>query len=123
MSNSLDPDQARHFVGPDLDPNCLQRLSADDESSRQRVKFTIEGKVNPVKYVLDMLCNKKALYPTRHYTYIYISHGNLNHKWLEDIKYLLPSNFTDQILPDKSKQQYWHYYINPFPTIHDNCNL
>ena len=28
VSNSLDPDQARHFVGPDLDPNCLQRLSA-----------------------------------------------------------------------------------------------
>ena len=24
--NSLDPDQARHFVGPDLGPNCLQRL-------------------------------------------------------------------------------------------------
>ena len=21
-----DPDQARHFVGPDLDPNCLQRF-------------------------------------------------------------------------------------------------
>ena len=32
MSNSLDPDQARHFVGPDLDPNCLQRLSADNKS-------------------------------------------------------------------------------------------
>ena len=31
-SNSLDPDQARLFVGPDLDPNCLQRLSADDTS-------------------------------------------------------------------------------------------
>ena len=30
MSNSLDLDQARHFVGPDLGPNCLQRLSADD---------------------------------------------------------------------------------------------
>ena len=29
-SNSLDPDQARHFVGPDLGPNCLQKLSADD---------------------------------------------------------------------------------------------
>ena len=27
MSNSLDPDQAQHCVGPDLDPNCLQRLS------------------------------------------------------------------------------------------------
>ena len=35
MSNSLDPDQDRQNVGPDLDPNCLQRLSADD-SSRQR---------------------------------------------------------------------------------------
>ena len=23
VSNSLDPDQARHFVGPDLGPNCL----------------------------------------------------------------------------------------------------
>ena len=31
MSNSLDPDQARHFVGPDLGPNCLQRLSVDDK--------------------------------------------------------------------------------------------
>ena len=36
-SNRLDPDQARHFVGPDLGPICLQRLSADD-TSRQRVK-------------------------------------------------------------------------------------
>ena len=32
VANSLDPDQARHFVGPDLGPNCLQRLSADDIS-------------------------------------------------------------------------------------------
>ena len=29
MSNRLDPDQARQFVGPDLGPICLQRLSAD----------------------------------------------------------------------------------------------
>ena len=29
MSNSLDPDQAPHFVGPDLGPNCLQRLSEE----------------------------------------------------------------------------------------------
>ena len=27
--NSLDPDQARHFVGHDPGPNCLQRLLAD----------------------------------------------------------------------------------------------
>ena len=32
VSNSLDPDQARRFVGSDLGPNCLQRLSADDKS-------------------------------------------------------------------------------------------
>ena len=34
VSNSLDPDQAQHFVGPDLCPICLQRLSADDKSRR-----------------------------------------------------------------------------------------
>ena len=41
MSKSLDPDQARRFVGPDLSPNCLPRLSADD-TGKQSVK-------NPVK--------------------------------------------------------------------------
>ena len=30
VSNSLDPDHARHFVGPDLRPSCLERLSADN---------------------------------------------------------------------------------------------
>ena len=29
VSNRLDPDQDRHYIGPDLDPYCLQRLSAD----------------------------------------------------------------------------------------------
>ena len=38
MSNSLDPDQARQIVRPDLGPNCLPKLSADD-TGRQRVKF------------------------------------------------------------------------------------
>ena len=37
MSNSLDPDQARRIVGPDLGPNCLPKVSADD-TGRQRVK-------------------------------------------------------------------------------------
>ena len=32
VSNSLDPDQARHCVRPDMGPGCLQRLSADDKS-------------------------------------------------------------------------------------------
>ena len=40
MSNSLDPDS----VGPDLGPNCLQRLSADTEvaASKKRVKIVIK---------------------------------------------------------------------------------
>ena len=42
MSNSLDPDQARRIVGPDLGPNCLPRLSADD-TGRQRVKMVFES--------------------------------------------------------------------------------
>ena len=40
VSNSLDLDQDQHSVGPDLDSNCLQRLSADD-TGRQRVNFIL----------------------------------------------------------------------------------
>ena len=36
MSNSFDPDQAQHFVGPDLGPKCLHLLSVDD-TSRQNL--------------------------------------------------------------------------------------
>ena len=32
VSNSLDPDQDQHFVGHNLGPSSLQRLSADDKS-------------------------------------------------------------------------------------------
>ena len=31
VANGFDPDQDRRSVGPDLDPNCLQRLSADEK--------------------------------------------------------------------------------------------
>ena len=31
LTNALDPDQDRCSVGPKLDQNCLQRLSADDK--------------------------------------------------------------------------------------------
>ena len=41
VSNSLDPDQARHFVGTGLDPNCLQKLSADDTSRQRALELTI----------------------------------------------------------------------------------
>ena len=50
MSNGLDPEQAQCFDRPDLDPNCLPRLSAED-NSRQRAdqlliyqKFPLQSK-------------------------------------------------------------------------------
>ena len=46
-SNSLDPDQVRCFVGPDLGPNCLQRLSADYK------KIPLAGKELNTKQLLD----------------------------------------------------------------------
>ena len=42
MSNSLDSDQARRYVGPDLSPICLQRLSADDKR-KERFKQGSHG--------------------------------------------------------------------------------
>ena len=39
VSNNFAPDQVKHFFSPDLGPNSLQRLSADD-TSRQRVTNT-----------------------------------------------------------------------------------
>ena len=43
MSKSLDPDQARHFVGPDLGPKCLPKFSVDN-TRRQRLKQEIKKK-------------------------------------------------------------------------------
>ena len=38
VSNNLDPDQDRHFVGPDLGPSCLQRSSADNKGGHLQGK-------------------------------------------------------------------------------------
>ena len=50
VSNSLDPEQAGHFVGSDLGPDCLQRLSAD-----------IAGKELNTKQLVDTLWLKPWL--------------------------------------------------------------
>ena len=44
VSNNLDQDQARHFVGPDLGPNGLQRLSSEKSChlSRQKVRLKLD---------------------------------------------------------------------------------
>ena len=43
MSSSWDPVQAQHIVGPELDPNCLQKLSTDNTcrlSVKPNIKLT-----------------------------------------------------------------------------------
>ena len=47
-SNSLDPDQAQHFVGPDLDPNCLQWLSAGKDLNNTNLWF--KSKANAIGF-------------------------------------------------------------------------
>ena len=57
VSSRLDPDQVRRFLEPDLGPNCLQRLSADD-TSRQRVRLA----TSLINNSLIFFCkNKKCL--------------------------------------------------------------
>ena len=51
--NSLDPDQAQHFVGPDLGSNCLERLSADNQST---CLGPLLSSIQKVKYV--SICSK-----------------------------------------------------------------
>ena len=56
-SNTLDPDQARHLVGPNPGPNCLQRLPAEDTSRQRGLFHTIyffRNKVN--RSVAFLLC-------------------------------------------------------------------
>ena len=74
MSNRLDPEQARHFVWPDLGPTCLQRLSADN-TSKQKVKVgNVFRKVNFKAIIMkhatcqhhdDRVC-------PRNYTFVYM---------------------------------------------------
>ena len=42
VSKSLDPDQARHFVGPDLGPNCFQKLQADIAGKELNTKQLVD---------------------------------------------------------------------------------
>ena len=50
--NSLDPDQTQHSVGPDLDPNCLQKQMTEVTTSKQNMEnplsiFFIKHPSNP----------------------------------------------------------------------------
>ena len=50
VSKGLDPEQDRHFVGSNLGPNCLQRLSAQTTkvaSGMVRVKEKLNNEILP----------------------------------------------------------------------------
>ena len=49
MSNSLDPDQVKHFFSPGLLPNYLQRLSVED-TSKHKVTGNYGGLFVPFRY-------------------------------------------------------------------------
>ena len=76
FANSLDPDQARHFVGPDLDPNCLhsggipekrrflkrlilkknqQRTNSQERKRKSRYQWTIAN-VKPRSHCPGLTC-------------------------------------------------------------------
>ena len=48
VSNRIDPDQARHFVGPDPGPNCLQKLSADNKSHHKWAELNTKQLVDTI---------------------------------------------------------------------------
>ena len=76
----MDPDQARHFVRPDLGPNYLQKLSVDD---KRKSKSIIE---DVLLYVLGHIQIAQA--PDRSEPDL---NGEINYKYilqlLEDIGY------------------------------------
>ena len=76
MSNSLDPDQAYNFVRPDLGPNCLQRLSADD-TNRQRVKINL-FLTNLNSYPANIFVSRKCLLRITSAEYIQLPSGKLS---------------------------------------------
>ena len=54
VSNSLDLDQVEKIVRSDVDPNSLQRLSADD-SSQQSISHDYEGELHGVTLYFEVM--------------------------------------------------------------------
>ena len=45
-ANGLGTDQARFSIGPDMDPNCLQRLSTDKGRRLQEMSHVVEPAIS-----------------------------------------------------------------------------
>ena len=81
FANSFDPDQARHFVGPDLDQNCLTLLvflkyffGKDDWKNQQMSKKHAKFRVAKVR---EKSSGKRKYFQVREKSGNYIfSQGN-----------------------------------------------
>ena len=51
VSNNLNPDQAWHFVGPDLGQNCLQKLSVDNTTRRVNTTQTSTANISTTSLI------------------------------------------------------------------------
>ena len=59
MSNTLDPDQARHFEGPGLGLICLQRLSAGMETNDvSQINALKHWAIITIRSMTDDIANK-----------------------------------------------------------------
>ena len=76
MLNGLDPDQDRRYFGPDLGPNCLQILSADD-NSRQRVSETVRHIQFYVQWWLVGLVCKRSIQEAKTILYDFFKKSEL----------------------------------------------
>ena len=80
----LDPDQAQHFVGLDLIPNCLQRLSADD-TGWQRIWYFLSLLERVWTLGLAALYSK-GLLRSPNLAYIIFMYANAREKHVHTVK-------------------------------------
>ena len=72
FANSLDPNQARQNVGPNLDPNFLKLRMVLKKSSIQRVKYGTIIKCEEI--IKAVFKNPKADQNTLFHKYVFFSH-------------------------------------------------
>ena len=66
--NSLDPDQAQHFVGPELVPNCLQRfqLTTPQVGKEMSIMYKIRHLDKHLKYKKTLFIASKCTKITKY---------------------------------------------------------
>ena len=69
MSNSLDPDQARHYVGPDLGPNCCEGHQQRTQVGKELNALSLQKYMAPLAYTQPVYLD---LFVYQFYSFTYI---------------------------------------------------